>query len=192
MRSRHNRRGMTYAITKTDEEWRAELLSPEEYHVLREAGTERAFTRRVHRHQDRGRLQLPGLRGRAVPERHEVRLATAAGRRSTSRSEGDAVELLEDRSFGMRRTEVRVPAVRLPPRARLRRRPPDPDRRSVLHQLGRRSPRGGRSADRRRQAPPAGASRTSAVVRSNTITACSSRPPTSTPPIRSLIQWLPR
>jgi peptide-methionine (R)-S-oxide reductase len=32
----------TYAVTKSDEEWRAEL-SPEEYAVLRQAGTERPY-----------------------------------------------------------------------------------------------------------------------------------------------------
>ena len=35
--------GMTYDVTKTDEQWRAEL-SPEEYAVLRQAATERPFT----------------------------------------------------------------------------------------------------------------------------------------------------
>ena len=34
---------MSYNVQKTDEEWRAEL-APEEYAVLREAATERAFT----------------------------------------------------------------------------------------------------------------------------------------------------
>lgn len=34
---------MTEKITKTDEEWRKEL-SPEQYQVTRQAGTERAFT----------------------------------------------------------------------------------------------------------------------------------------------------
>ncbi|MAU41444.1 MAG: peptide-methionine (R)-S-oxide reductase [Kordiimonas sp.] len=44
---------MTSHKTKTDQEWRAEL-SPEEYRITREAGTERAFTGRYWDHKDVG------------------------------------------------------------------------------------------------------------------------------------------
>ncbi len=41
---------MSYQVTKSDAEWREEL-SPEEYAVLRKAGTERAFTGEYLLHQ---------------------------------------------------------------------------------------------------------------------------------------------
>ena len=44
---------MNYKIKKSDEEWRKEL-SPEEYRILREAGTERAGTGKYNLHDEVG------------------------------------------------------------------------------------------------------------------------------------------
>ncbi len=44
---------MNYEIQKSDDEWKRQL-SPEEYRVLRRAGTERAFTGKYHDSKDDG------------------------------------------------------------------------------------------------------------------------------------------
>jgi peptide-methionine (R)-S-oxide reductase len=96
---------MSYQVSKTDDEWRSEL-SPEEFAVLRQAGTERPWT------------------GELLDESREgVYSCRACGHelfRSTTKfdshcgwpsfydaSDSEAVELIEDRSLGMLRTEVR-------------------------------------------------------------------------------------
>ena len=92
-------------VEKSDEEWRAQL-SPAEYEVLRQAGTERAFTGE---YTDTKQVGIYSCRAcGAELFRSEAKFDSHCGWPSFYEPrEGDAVELIEDRSFGMRRTEVR-------------------------------------------------------------------------------------
>jgi peptide-methionine (R)-S-oxide reductase len=96
---------MGYEVEKTEAEWR-EQLTPAEYHVLREAGTERAFTGEYTDTETVGvyRCRACGAElFRAAEKFH-----SGCGWPSFwAPSESDAVELLPDHSFGMARIEVR-------------------------------------------------------------------------------------
>ncbi|RPF23184.1 peptide-methionine (R)-S-oxide reductase MsrB [Myceligenerans xiligouense] len=96
---------MTYEVSKSEEQWREEL-SPEEYAVLRRAGTERAWTGEL---LDEKRVGV--YRCRACGNelfRSGTKFDSHCGWPSFySPLAGDRVELLEDRSLGMVRTEVR-------------------------------------------------------------------------------------
>jgi peptide-methionine (R)-S-oxide reductase len=94
-----------YPVQKSEDEWRAEL-SPEEYHVLREGGTERAFTGEYTDTKQVGVYSCKACGADLF--RSEAKFDSHCGWPSFYEPrEGDAVELIEDRSFGMRRTEVR-------------------------------------------------------------------------------------
>ena len=94
-----------YAVQKTEDEWRAEL-GPQEYHVLREAGTERAFTGEYTDTKTVGVYSCRACGAELFTS--DAKFDSHCGWPSFYQpGEGDAVELLEDSSFGMRRTEVR-------------------------------------------------------------------------------------
>ncbi len=90
--------------TLTDAEWRAKL-SPEQYHVLREAGTERAFTGQYDKHYDAGEYTCAGC-GTALFTSDAKYNSGCGWPAFTKPSDADTVEERRDVSFGMVRTEV--------------------------------------------------------------------------------------
>lgn len=96
---------MDYPVNKTDEQWREEL-NEFEYHVLRQAGTERAYTGELLEEHREGIFSCRGCGAELF--RSNAKFDSHCGWPSFYEpQEGDAVELLEDRSHGMSRVEVR-------------------------------------------------------------------------------------
>jgi peptide-methionine (R)-S-oxide reductase len=96
---------MAYDVTRTDAEWRA-ALDPNEFKVLREAATERAWSGAL---LDEHRDGLFRCRACDAPLfRSTTKFDSGSGWPSFFEPVSpDAVELEQDRSWGMTRTEVR-------------------------------------------------------------------------------------
>ena len=95
---------MANKTQKTDQQWRAEL-TPEQYHVLREKGTERAFTGAYHDCHDEGVYRCAACNAELF--RSDDKFDSGSGWPSFTQPVGaDGVETHDDNSFFMRRTEV--------------------------------------------------------------------------------------
>ena len=95
---------MAEKMNLTDAEWR-ERLTPEQYRVLREAGTERAFTGQYEKNKATGEYRCAGC-GQMLFE-SDAKFDSGSGWPSFTRPAQDgAVEEHTDASHGMVRTEV--------------------------------------------------------------------------------------
>lgn len=98
---------MAYEIEKSADEWRAQL-SPEEYAVLREGGTERAFTGEYTDTETVGVYRCRACSTELFTS--DTKFHSGCGWPSFYQPISDTIEYLEDTSHGMKRVEVRCAA----------------------------------------------------------------------------------
>lgn len=95
-------------VVKTDAEWRVQL-SPEEFHVLRQAGTERPFSGEYVDTKTEGVYSCRACGAELF--RSDAKFESHCGWPSFFEpSESKSVVLIEDNTHGMARTEVRCAA----------------------------------------------------------------------------------
>lgn len=95
---------MTKKVVKTDEEWRAQL-TPEQYRVARQKGTERAFTGEYYDSKDEGTYKCAACGNELFSS--DAKFDSGCGWPSfTEPTAADNVRTEVDHSFGMKRTEV--------------------------------------------------------------------------------------
>ena len=104
---------MSDKVDKTDEQWQQEL-TPEQYEVLRQKGTERAFTGKYWDHKETGAYRCAGCGQELFSS--ETKYDSHCGWPSfTAPATEGHVEEEVDVSHGMKRTEVlRIHRIRWP------------------------------------------------------------------------------
>lgn len=94
----------TYEVTKTDAEWKR-LLTPEQYFVLREKGTEPAFSGKYNDHHEKGTYTCAACGNELFSS--DTKFDSGTGWPSYFKPiSAKNVRELTDRSMGMVRTEV--------------------------------------------------------------------------------------
>lgn len=94
----------SYPVAKTDAEWRAQLTA-EQFHVLREKGTERAFSGALHDNKKSGVYHCAGC-GQALFSSSDKFDSGTGWPSYTQPADKGAVAVVDDQSHGMVREEV--------------------------------------------------------------------------------------
>ncbi|MGD1945269.1 MAG: peptide-methionine (R)-S-oxide reductase MsrB [Croceivirga sp.] len=92
-----------YGIEKTEAEWK-EVLSPEEYYVLRQKGTERPFTGQYNLHFEKGFYCCKACGSQLFKSQNKFE--SGCGWPSFDQAIEGAIEYIRDTSHGMIRTET--------------------------------------------------------------------------------------
>lgn len=91
-------------INRTEEEWKA-ILTPAQYHVLREKGTDAPFTGKLTYNKDEGTYFCAGCGSELFTS--DMKFDSSCGWPSFDREiEGGRIKTVTDTSYGMVRTEI--------------------------------------------------------------------------------------
>ena len=120
-------------VHKTEEEWR-QLLTPEQFHVMRQKGTERAFTGALVENHADGIYHCGACNAPLFTSSTKFESGSGWPSFYTPVSP-DAIEAIEDNAYGMRRVEVVCATCGSHLGTRFSRWP-QADRHALLHQLG--------------------------------------------------------
>lgn len=92
-----------YVVNKTEEEWKQQL-SPEEYYVLRQKGTERPYTGKFDMHFENGDYHCKACSAKLFESEHKF--DSGCGWPSFDQAVEGAIEYIRDTSHGMIRIET--------------------------------------------------------------------------------------
>lgn len=101
---KQSKKEKTYAVEKTTAEWK-KLLTPMEFYVLREAGTERAFTSKLNKNYKKGVYVCAACKTPLYKSEHKF--DSGSGWPSFDRAIKENIELDVDYKIGYARTELK-------------------------------------------------------------------------------------
>jgi methionine-R-sulfoxide reductase len=94
----------TATVVKSEEEWK-KILTPEQYHILREKGTEYAFTGKYYKTNDKGMYSCAACGNELFTS--DMKFDSECGWPSFDKSiEGGKIKTATDKTFGMVRIEI--------------------------------------------------------------------------------------